>query len=60
MDFDYGSSVSVAGLYPNSEHFLILKESGSIQLWNAKKSAMVSRFHLNEKVVKRKFIFLYN
>jgi hypothetical protein len=51
IDFDYGSTVSVAGLYPNNDHFLILKECGSVQLWNIKKSVIVNRLNLNEKVV---------
>ena len=51
LDYDYGATVSVAALYPNSEHFLLLKENGSIQLWNAKNGQLTNRFSLGQEVI---------
>lgn len=51
INYDAGKIVGITNLNPYSENFLVLKEFGTIQIWNSKKRSIVNRVQLNKEVI---------
>lgn len=49
INFDEGKTVALAGLNPNGTIFVVLKETGSLQVWNIKQKRIINRVDLNQK-----------
>lgn len=49
INFDEGKTVALAGLNPNGTMFVVLKETGSLQVWNMKQKKIINRVNLNQK-----------
>lgn len=52
INFDHGKTVAVSSLsISKTPSYYILKETGCLQIWNAKIGQIANRFHLNEPVI---------
>ncbi len=47
IDFDQGQTVALANLNPYGHNFLVLKESGCLQIWSLKSNEILNRLHLD-------------
>jgi hypothetical protein len=52
LNYDLGRTVAIGCLNPYSENFCILKENGTVQIWNIKKATLVNKFLLGYDVNK--------
>lgn len=50
LNYDCGRTVAIGCLNAYSENFCVLKENGTLQIWNIKKGTLVNRFPLNCEV----------
>ncbi|CAF0746511.1 unnamed protein product [Brachionus calyciflorus] len=49
INYDAGRIVGISSVNPQTENFLVLKEFGTIQVWNVKKRQIVNRLHLKKE-----------
>ena len=50
VNYDSGISIAVSGIFPVGENFLVLKDNGCLQLWNARHAEITNRLFINESV----------
>jgi len=51
LNYDFGRTVGIGCLNPYSENFCVLKENGTLQIWNIKNASLVRRFPLKCEVI---------
>lgn len=49
INYDNGASVSISSII-KSQSYYVLKETGCLQVWNAKQGQITNRLYLNEPV----------
>ena len=50
VNYDYGTTIAIASLTNSKEQaYLVLKETGCLQMWNTKQGQIINRLHLNEQ-----------
>ncbi len=50
VDYNEGLTVAVANLNPYGQNFVLLKETGCLQIWNLRNNQIITKFDLNENV----------
>lgn len=62
INYDHGRIMGTASIigFNDQRVLLVLKEHGTIQIWEADTGRIVNRLNLNQKVIYIYFVYFYN